>query len=566
MSDKTANGQNPNIGSRAVGQSGSRAVGQSGNYTLPLTNRVNYLTVTLAALAATPIERLREAETITAYIFSPHTNFIIFSFGNKPFSKVFSYINQGVFSMKNTLKLTLLSAVVLLAAAALSLTSCDNDTTPAEHVHQWGEWTQTKDPTETAEGEETRICALDPSHKETRPKARLAHTHQWGEWTVTTPATCIAKGERTRTCTVDQTHTDKEETAIDPDGHAFTNPTVTPATCEDDGKEEGTCTLCNQATTKTLAKLGHDYQYTVTTPAACETAEVETGMCTHDNSHTTTRNGAAALGHDSGEWHITLEATCTVAGTKELRCPRDNAVINTDTIAALGHDSGAWHTTLDATCTAAGTKELRCTRDNYVLSSDTIAAGHIPNTETGLCTVCNALTYNLVDTGPGGGKIFYRLEAGFTVYQNATDTTGVTCHYLEAAPADRPGIYMWASSAFIPPPNGTGAYVEISGTGEAIGTGRKNTALILATDANAPAAKACNDYSNGGKTDWFLPSKDELNRLYVNRTSVGNMGTAWYWSSSQSIYSIAWLQGFSSGDQGTNNKHGTNTVRAVRAF
>jgi hypothetical protein len=140
--------------------------------------------------------------------------------------------------------------------------------------------------------------------------------------------------------------------------------------------------------------------------------------------------------------------------------------------------------------------------------------------------VCGTLTYNLDDTGPGGGKIFYRLVAGFTQYANAADTVGTTAHYLEAAPADMSGTLAWASEEFIPPwRGGTGAFESISGTGTAIGMGRKNTALIPETGTDAPAAKACNDYSNGGKTDWFLPSKDELNQLYVNRTSVGNMGT-----------------------------------------
>jgi hypothetical protein len=173
--------------------------------------------------------------------------------------------------------------------------------------------------------------------------------------------------------------------------------------------------------------------------------------------------------------------------------------------------------------------------------------------------VCNALTYNLGDTGPGGGKIFYWLEAGFTQYANATDTTGTTAHYLEAAPADMPTNLALASSGF--------TSTNISGTGEAIGTGRKNTALILATDVNAPAAKACKDYSNGGKTDWFLPSNDELNQLYVNRASVGNMGTGNYWSSSQSVIGYACFQDFSNGSQKVvTNKSPTYTVRAVRAF
>jgi hypothetical protein len=170
--------------------------------------------------------------------------------------------------------------------------------------------------------------------------------------------------------------------------------------------------------------------------------------------------------------------------------------------------------------------------------------------------VCNALAYNIGDTGPGGGKIFYVSETGFTM----TDNNQV-CHYLEAAPADIPTELTWVSSAY--------QNTYISGTAGTIGTGKKNTALILATDADAPAAKACNDYSNGGKTDWFLPSRDELNQLYVNRASVGNMRTNDYWSSCQGGYNNgAWYQRFSDGKQ-VNDSYTKNkafSVRAVRAF
>ena len=34
--------------------------------------------------------------------------------------------------------------------------------------HDWGEWTVTKEATETEEGEEQRVCKNDPDHKETR--------------------------------------------------------------------------------------------------------------------------------------------------------------------------------------------------------------------------------------------------------------------------------------------------------------------------------------------------------------------------------------------------------------
>ena len=198
----------------------------------------------------------------------------------------------------------------------------------------------------------------------------------------------------------------------------------------------------------------------------------------------------------------------------------------------------------------------------------TDTANHDWNNDTGPCTSnCGELYYQLGATGPGGGKIFYRIATGFTMTDNSQ-----ICHYLEAAPTNQGGALTWASRAFISPDQGgTGNFVNIPGTAEAIGTGRKNTALILATDTNAPAAKACNDYNGGGKTDWFLPSIRELNQLYNNRTSVGNMVTSTYWSSSQypyvSFYESAFNQNFgTSGTGGYNGKSVTCYVRAIRAF
>ncbi|MDR0443602.1 MAG: DUF1566 domain-containing protein [Treponema sp.] len=75
------------------------------------------------------------------------------------------------------------------------------------------------------------------------------------------------------------------------------------------------------------------------------------------------------------------------------------------------------------------------------------------------------------------------------------------------------------------------------------------------------------DYSNNGQSDWFLPSRDELGQLYVNRTAVGNMGTSIYWSSSQFDGSNAYYYNFSpTGGQGTNQKLTLYSVRPVRAF
>jgi hypothetical protein len=112
--------------------------------------------------------------------------------------------------------------------------------------------------------------------------------------------------------------------------------------------------------------------------------------------------------------------------------------------------------------------------------------------------------------------------------------------------------------------------------GTAIGTGEQNTIDILAGCTIADiAADLCNDLSLNGYTDWFLPSKDELNEMYTNKTvinatAVAIGGTAFlsspnYWSSTQ-YNSLAWAQDFGTGTQyGTYKSYG-GCVRAVRSF
>jgi hypothetical protein len=127
--------------------------------------------------------------------------------------------------------------------------------------------------------------------------------------------------------------------------------------------------------------------------------------------------------------------------------------------------------------------------------------------------------YEVGDTGPAGGVIFYVDTA------NAYPWT-----YLESALDDISGGKAWASAGFLT--------TDIVGTSTAIGSGAANTSLILATDENAPAAKACADYSFGGYNDWFLPSEDELGLMVDNRTIIGGFSDSsfhdsFYWSSSQ---------------------------------
>jgi len=151
-----------------------------------------------------------------------------------------------------------------------------------------------------------------------------------------------------------------------------------------------------------------------------------------------------------------------------------------------------------------------------------------------------------------GGIIAYIYQSGDTGYVAGEQ------HGLIAATADQSeGIQWWNGSDVV-----TGA------TGTAIGTGLANTnAIIAAQGSGSYAASIARDYNGGGYTDWFLPSKDELNQLYVNKAAIGGgFEGDYYWSSTEYDSRYAWVQDFNFGNQNYSYKDATFYVRAVRAF
>ena len=104
--------------------------------------------------------------------------------------------------------------------------------------------------------------------------------------------------------------------------------------------------------------------------------------------------------------------------------------------------------------------------------------------------------------------------------------------------------------------------------GIAIGTGNQNTIDIMAGCATAGiAARLCGDLVQGGYSDWYLPSKDELNKLYLNRVAIGGFSDFNYWSSTKLVNpDVAWAQAFYYGNQNYFNKTYAFYVRAIRAF
>lgn len=150
--------------------------------------------------------------------------------------------------------------------------------------------------------------------------------------------------------------------------------------------------------------------------------------------------------------------------------------------------------------------------------------------------------YSVGDKGPAGGWVFY------------TESNGV--HGMEAAPRDQ-GDTDWFN----------GTYITTGATGKLIGTGKTNTDAIIKSQKNGSyAAQLCNNLAEGGFTDWFLPSKDELDLVYKKIRAFGGFVDNSYWSSTEDSEQKAWNQYFYNGDQYNIGKNSMCAVRCIRSF
>jgi hypothetical protein len=159
-----------------------------------------------------------------------------------------------------------------------------------------------------------------------------------------------------------------------------------------------------------------------------------------------------------------------------------------------------------------------------------------------------------------GGKIAYILQAGDYGYDATMQ------HGLIAAPSDQGASSQWGCEG-----------TEISGAdGTAIGTGAQNTLDIMngcltpGAGAQGIAARLCGDLVLGGYSDWYLPSRDELWKLYINKVAIGGFASSYtsnyYWSSTEGNNYSAWELAFLDGYQGFSSKFNYGRVRAVRSF
>ena len=204
---------------------------------------------------------------------------------------------------------------------------------------------------------------------------------------------------------------------------------------------------------------------------------------------------------------------------------------------------------------------------NSTVATDSLSQV-VSNLDSTLTTLTSLLIFGCTD-------IFY---AEFNPLANVDDGTcnhiigdtyqGGIIFYLDgngggliAAPVDQSAGAKWGCKG-----------TDISVDGWQIGSGAQNTLDILAACFQPNiAAEICANLTLGGYNDWFLPSRDELNEMYLiigqGSGNIGGFSNSNYWSSTEDDLNNARRQDFTNGSQtGDYTKDNLFNVRAIRTF
>ena len=278
----------------------------------------------------------------------------------------------------------------------------------------------------------------------------------------------------------------------------------------------------------------------------------------------------------------TTVTVCANKTTNMLRYAKNGKCATTETKVVV-NQTGAKGAT-----GAKGTKGAKGDTGLTGAKGDTGAAGASSPTGFTARSVCgsNGTTLCAVGVqGPGGGTIVY--------VDSTNEMPGYD--YLEVAPEDASTGVEWSTNTAhcgtAAATSCQGAYLSDASTALdyiGLGTGRAATAAIVARHNAGGVAKAAyaagvaDAYTTATASDWFLPSKDELNEVckYARNTGQaagattrctggilrGGFSTNGYWSSSEFDASLAWFQIFYYGGQGDYFKYDADYVRPVRAF
>ena len=169
--------------------------------------------------------------------------------------------------------------------------------------------------------------------------------------------------------------------------------------------------------------------------------------------------------------------------------------------------------------------------------------------ESQKATCAEGSTCVIGDIGPGGGLVFL----------TPSSPGNASGYYFEIAPMNVAGTYNLCLTEPI----------TISGI-TTIGQGDSLTAALMqnsSCNTSTNAAYAAVNYSGGGKSDWFLPTKDELKAARDNVRTLYTNWTGQYFTSTQNDSRGVWVVDFSAnpcGGTGLCTAYKNSTAQGVR--
>ena len=216
-----------------------------------------------------------------------------------------------------------------------------------------------------------------------------------------------------------------------------------------------------------------------------------------------------------------------------------NPIINSTYVSNNGGGSGVFNFQIN---------NLTPATTYYIKSYATNASGTSYGNQLIITTMNN--NSHIVGESFGGGIIAYIFQngdPGFIANQQ---------HGIIVAPQDQSVGAQWGC-------NGT----YLGTTQGAIGTGYLNTASISSNCGTSTSSYICHSLQLGGYNDWFLPSLEEMSKVYQNKDSIGGFVNDYYWTScEQDNPGGAWVVSFVFGNWLPFSRTNLYHVRAIRFF